>query len=282
MAITLTGINRFPVKSCRGEALTTATVEPWGLAGDRRWMVVDEDGETITAREAHSMLLIRPRLLDGGLSVSAPDLATLEVREPVAAETVPVTVHGKPLRATPAGAGADAWFGKAMGRPGRLVYLDDPRHRPTNPSYTRDTDRVSFADGYPLLLTTEESLAAVNDFVAEGPLGDEGPLPMIRFRPSIVVHGAPAWAEDDWRRVRVGAAEFRVVKGCDRCVVTTIDPQTAETGKEPIASLARHRRWDGKTWFGMSLVPDTPGATIAVADEVEVLDAVRPGNGPPR
>ena len=282
MAITLTGINRFPVKSCRGEALTTATVEPWGLAGDRRWMVVDEDGETITAREAHSMLLIRPGLLDGGLSVSAPDLATLEVREAVTAETVPVTVHGKPLRATPAGAGADAWFGKAMGRPGRLVYLDDPRHRPTNPSYTRDTDRVSFADGYPLLLTTEESLAAVNGFVAEGPLGEEGPLPMIRFRPSIVVRGASAWAEDDWRRVRVGAAEFRVVKGCDRCVVTTIDPQTAETGKEPITSLARHRRWDGKTWFGMSLVPDTAGATIAVADEVEVLDAVQPGNGPPR
>jgi uncharacterized protein YcbX len=278
----LTGINRFPVKSCRGEALQTATVEPWGLAGDRRWMVVDEAGEAITAREAHRMLLIRPRLVDGGLSVTAPDLAALDVPEPTGAAAVPVTVFGKPLRATPAGAEADAWFGRATGLPARLVYLDDPTRRPTNPAFSRSEDRVSLADAYPLLLATEESHAAVNDFVAEGPLADEGPLPMLRFRPSVVVRGAPAWAEDDWRRLRIGEARFRVVKGCDRCVVTTLDPETAESGKEPILSLSRHRRWDGATWFGMQLVPDTPGARITVGDEVEVLDAVAPGNGPPR
>jgi uncharacterized protein YcbX len=105
---------------------------------------------------------------------------------------------------------------------------------------------------------------------------------MMRFRPNVVVRGAPAWAEDDWRRIRIGRAEFRLVKGCARCVLTTLDPETAAKGMEPLMSLARHRRWDGATWFAMNLVPDTPGATIGVGDVVEVLDAVEPGNGPPR
>lgn len=282
MTSTLTGINRFPVKSCRGEAMTSATVEPWGLAGDRRWMVVDESGECITARETHQMLLIEPRLVEGGLSVTAPDLPPLDVPEPTGAETVPVTVHGKPVLATPAGPAADGWFGRAMGRTGRLVFLDDPTRRPINPAFGHDTDRVSLADAYPLLLTTEESHAAVNEFVASGPRAAEGPLPMLRFRPSVVVRGAPAWAEDGWRRIRVGSAEFRVVKGCDRCVLTTLDPWTAAKGHEPITSLARHRKWDGATWFGMNLVPDTPGATISVGDAVEVLDQVEALDGPPR
>ena len=141
---------------------------------------------------------------------------------------------------------------------------------------------MSFADAYPLLLATEESLAALNDQILERHQGDHEPMPMTRFRPNIVVSGAEAWAEDGWRRFRVGEAIFRAVKGCDRCVMTTVDPETAQRGKEPIATLARFRRWDGATWFGMNLIPDTPGAIIRVGDEVEILDAVAHPDGPPR
>ena len=105
---------------------------------------------------------------------------------------------------------------------------------------------------------------------------------MTRFRPNLVVAGAQAWAEDDWRRIRIGGAVFRAVKGCARCVITQIDPDTAVREKEPIASLARIRRWDGATWFGVNLVPDTVGVTIRAGDEVEVLEAVPPGDGPIR
>ena len=129
--------------------------------------------------------------------------------------------------------------------------------------------------------STEESLAAVNDLIAVGKHADEGPLPMTRFRPSVVVRGAPAWAEDGWRRVRIGAAVFRAVKGCDRCILTLVHPDTAVRGKEPLATLARHRRWDSKTWFAMNLIPDTPGATITVGDHVEVLESGE-SDGPPR
>jgi uncharacterized protein YcbX len=132
---------------------------------------------------------------------------------------------------------------------------------------------VSFADGFPLLLATEESLAELNRLIRDGAdHSPEGALPITRFRPNVVVAGAPAWAEDRWRRLRIGDAVFRVVKGCDRCVLTTVDPDTAERGKEPLRTLARHRRWAGKVWFGVNLIPDTPGVTIHAGDPVQILE----------
>ncbi|MCW2775547.1 MAG: hypothetical protein JWN91_3873 [Nocardioides sp.] len=282
MALTLSSIHRFPVKSCRGEAVPELLIEPWGLAGDRRWMLVDEDGSVITAREVNRMVLIDPAITPGGLVVTAPDLPTLTVATPDPDTQTPVHLWSSHLTAAPAGPEADVWFSKAMGRTARLVHLDDPTRRPTTPDFGEPGDRVSFADGYPLLLATEESLAALNDVVVETSQGAHDPLPMTRFRPNLVVAGAEVWTEDDWRRVRVGDAVFRAVKGCARCVLTTIDPDTGLRGKEPIASLARVRRWDGKTWFGINLVPDTAGVTIRVGDEVEVLESVPPGGGPIR
>ncbi|MDT4971477.1 MAG: uncharacterized protein QOG22_1620 [Pseudonocardiales bacterium] len=281
VALTLTAINRYPVKSCRGQALTTATVEPWGLAGDRRWMIVDADGETVTAREHPRLVLVRPELIEPGLRLTSPDLDELFVAVPAGRDLVDVTVHGHPVRAAVADVGHE-WFSKIVGQPVCLVYLDDPTRRAPDPAFSTASDRVSFADGYPLLLASEESLAALNDLIATGPHANEGPLPMTRFRPSLVVRGAPAWAEDGWRRVRIGGAAFRVVKGCDRCVLTLVHPATAVKGKEPIATLARHRKWDGKTWFAMNLIPDTAGATITVGDDVEILESVQAEDGPPR
>ncbi len=94
---------------------------------------------------------------------------------------------------------------------------------------------------------------------------------MNRFRPNVVISGVEPFAEDTWRLIRIGDAIFRSPKGCDRCVMTTTDAETAARGKEPIATLARHRRYDGATWFGMNLIPDSPGAVIRVGDDVEIL-----------
>jgi uncharacterized protein YcbX len=281
--LTLSAINRYPVKSCRGHAVQQAAVDPWGLAGDRRWLVMDESGSTLTAREHPRMLLVVPELrADGSLRLTGPDVPPLEVPVPADAELVTAQVGRSRMLASLAAPEAHAWFGKVLGLAVRLVYFDDPTRRSANPRFGLPTDHVSFADGYPLLLTSASSLDALNDRIAEGPHADEWPLPMIRFRPSVVVSGSVPWEEDGWRRVRVGAAQFRAVKGCDRCVLTMTDPDTGRRGKEPIASLARFRRWDGYVWFGMNLIPDTPGTTIAVADEVEVLEAVAAPDGPPR
>jgi len=284
MPLTVTDMYRYPVKSCRGDRLAAGTVEPWGLAGDRRWMIVDVGGEVVTAREHPRLVLVTPFLEAGGLRLTGPDGPDLTVSAPRGDELIPVTVWQSKLLAAPAGAAADAWFSRVTGERVRLVYLDDPTRRRPNPDYSRDGDRVSLADGYPLLLTAESSLAALNEAIAAGPLAAEGPLPMRRFRPNLVVAGTAPWAEDGWRRLRVGDVTLRSVKGCDRCVLTTIDPDTAATGKEPIATLARCRRWDGKVWFGVNLIPDgpPPGRPVRVGDPVEILEQDERADGPLR
>lgn len=185
---------------------------------------------------------------------------------------VDVNVWGDPFQAAPAADEASIWFRKVTGRNVRLVYLDDPTRRPTSPERSHDGDVVSFADGFPILLATEESLAVLNDLIAQGPRAADGPLPMTRFRPNLVVAGAPAWTEDAWRRVRIGGTTFRAVKACDRCALTMVDPETAMKTKEPMYTLARHCQWDHKTWFAINLIPDNTGGTLRVGDEVEVLE----------
>jgi MOSC domain-containing protein len=125
----------------------------------------------------------------------------------------------------------------------------------------------------PVPETSEESLAQVNHWIADGAHAAEGPLPMTRFRPNAVVAGDVAFAEDGWRLVRIGEVAFRVAKPCGRCVFTTVDPLTAARGKEPLATLARHRRWDGNVWFGVNLIPDDPrdGGVIRAGDPVTIL-----------
>jgi uncharacterized protein len=286
MPLTVTDLYRYPVKSCRGEPLAAATVEPWGLAGDRRWMIVDASGEVVTAREQPRLLLVTPVLGgDGAIRLTEPAMPDLTVPVPGGDELIPVIVWASKLLAAPASAAADAWLSEVAGERVRLVYLDDPTRRRPNPAYSRDSDRVSFADGYPLLLTAESSLGELNEAIAAGPLAKEGPLPMRRFRPNVVVAGSAPWAEDGWRLLRIGDVVFRSVKGCDRCVMTTINPDTAAKGKEPIATLARTRRWDGSVWFGINLIPDSlrpAGGKIRAGDPVEVLEQADSMDGPLR
>ena len=247
-------------------------------------MLVDDAGEAVTAREHKEMLLVRPRLRgDGGLEISAPGMGELEVPRPDGDRLVEVSVFGGTrFRAALAGRAAHEWFGRLLDDRVRLVFADDPNRRQANPAYAGPGVPMAFGDGYPLLLATEESLAALNELVASGKRADEGPLPMVRFRPNVVVAGGQAWAEDGWRRVRVGAAVFRAVKGCDRCAIPATDHLTAVRYKEPTYTLAQHRRWGGKVWFGMNLVPETRQATVRVGDEVELLDVVAAPDGPPR
>lgn len=269
--VTLTTITRYLLKSCRGENLQSAVVEPWGLAGDRRWMLVDEQGTTVTARKFPRLVLVTPFRTEDGLRLTAPDRDPLSVSWPVDGALINVNLWAEPFHAALASEEASAWFSNVIGAPVRLVYLDDPTRRRTNPARSRPDDRVSLADAYPLLLATEESLTALNAWVAEGPRAAEGPVPMTRFRPNLVVSGAPAWAEDTWRGVRIGDVTFRAVKACDRCAFTLVDPDTARRTKEPLLSLARHRQWGHKTWFAVNLIPDQPVGILRLGDRLQVL-----------
>lgn len=278
----LSALHIYPVKSLRGSAPDRADVEPWGLRGDRRWMVVDDSGRFVTQRQRPELALLdtgpardgggSPAGGRGGLRLGGPGLEALTVPVPAAGPTVPVTVWQDKVEAVPAGDTAAAWLSGYLGTPVSLVYLDDPaRRRPVDPEYGGPDATVSFADGFPLLLTTTASLDALNALIAGGGRPDEGPLPMDRFRPNAVIGGTRAWAEDGWRRVRIGEVVFRVVKPCGRCVITTTDQRTGKRGKEPLRTLAAHRRFGGQLVFGQNLIPEHPG-TLRVGDALCVMD----------
>ena len=279
MTIRLASIGIHPVKSTAIRPVRQAEVRPWGLLGDRRWMVVDGDFRLVTARELHALFAITadtPQTAPaspGPLRLASDGHEPLDVAEPDS-EPVPVRLHDKDLLGRPAAEEASAWVRSVLGRDDlTLVWCDDPTRRPLNPAYSRPGDHTAYADGYPVTLASLESLARLNDWIVEEALlrGEEPapPLPIERFRANLVVQGAEAFAEDGWERVRVGGVEFRKAKGVDRCVMTTISLGDLTTGKEPIRTLARHRQWDGKTWFGVQLIPERAG-TIAVGDVVEV------------
>ncbi|HET9172864.1 MAG TPA: MOSC N-terminal beta barrel domain-containing protein [Actinospica sp.] len=268
----LKSLHIYPVKSCHRVDLESAELEPWGLAGDRRWLVTDAEGLKRTQRELPRMALIRPTYsAGGGLRLCAPGMPDLElppVSRASGAEEATVTVWRFTGPAARAGAEADAWMTSFLGLPSRLVRMDDTSVRPTNPDYSRAQDRVSFADGYPLLLASGASLAALNDRIVE--MGGE-PVPMTRFRPNVVVEGAEPWAEDTWKRIRVGEQSFRVVKRCDRCVMTTVDPELGRfTGQQPLKALRRFRREGKAVHFAVNLIPDTVGK-LRVGAELEVI-----------
>ncbi|WCN82616.1 MOSC domain-containing protein [Micromonospora sp. LH3U1] len=272
----LRSIHTYPVKGCHRLDHDDAVVQPWGLAGDRRWMVVDADGVGVTQRETTRLVGLHVTVRPGGLTLRADGQPDLDVSEP--ADVAPVVVRTfrsrkLPVSALPAGPAADDWLGSLLGRPVRLVWLARPsRHLAVGATEAgeRDTgDQVSFADAYPLLLANTASLHALNDWLAEA--GEE-PVPMSRFRPNFVVDGASAWAEDDWvdRPLRIGDLSFRAAGPCDRCVVTTTDQETGVRTREPLRTLGRHRNVKQKLLFGLNLVPlDTGQLTVGAPVLIE-------------
>jgi len=271
MTFRLSTIHTFPLKS--GAALThdAAQVETRGLHNDRRWMVIDADSAFVTARKQPRLTLIRaqPRS-DGGVDLAAPGGAGLSVAAPPPdGARVATAVWGVGITPLLADDAAHAWISAWLGAPHRLVHMDAACERRLrwqyDGKYGTDADQVSLADGFPLLLISQAALDHLNDKLAQ-------PVPMLRFRPNLVVTGTTPHAEDAWRRVRIGELEFEVAKSCTRCVLTTVDFTRGafDPSGEPLKTLIGYRRRDGGVQFGQNLIPRRLG-TLKVGDELEVL-----------
>ncbi len=265
----------YPVKSTAGLDVAETVIHPWGLDGDRRWMVVDRAGTTVTAR-THRMLLhvVATPLHGGAIELSAPGATPLRVDVPRRDAAVSVTMSRLESGA-PAGAEADDWLSRLLGEEVRLVWLDDPRRRSVGANHGgQPGDALNLSDAGPVLLTSTASLARLNGWLRETAhqLGEFEPaaLAMERFRPNVVVDGAPEpFAEDEWKRIRLGDVELRFGEHCDRCLLTTIDPLTLASSKEPTRTLARHRQWDHEVFFGIRLIPANTGV-VRVGDDVTI------------
>jgi uncharacterized protein YcbX len=266
----ITALFTYPVKSCRAIPHREIALDDWGMSWDRRWMVVDAEGQFLTQRTYPRMAQIDVAISAEALSIHAPGQPVLRV--PLDAERSPLTqvvVWRDATEAWDEGDAAADWFSRFLGDSVRMVRMPDDFVRPVNPKYATKPSRVSFADAYPVLVASEESLADLNRR-----LGERGarPVTMDRFRPNFVVRGAEAWAEDGWRQLRCGDLLLDVVKPCTRCPITTTDQSTGEIPEpgEPLATLATFRRWEGSVIFAQNVIHRSPGI-LKVGDVLEVV-----------
>ncbi|MFJ4143681.1 MOSC domain-containing protein [Pseudomonas sp. NPDC089734] len=266
----LSSLYRFPLKSCKPEVLQRASFDELGLAGDRRWMLVDaSNGRFFTQRALpHMSQLSVLWNAAGGVTLSAPGLPPLDVAIPSGIESGlrGVTVWRDTLQVPDAGEEAAAWVSEFIGKPTRMVHVPLERARSLPSGYGTADDKVAFADGFPLLLIGQGSLDDLSARVGR-------PLEMLRFRPNLVVEGAEAFAEDGWKRIRIGDMEFRLLKPCSRCILTTIDPATGQRSedREPLTTLKTYREVEGEVLFGQNAVNDGAGV-LEVGMKVEVLE----------
>jgi len=264
MSITVTGLYYYPIKSCRGISLSRGEIVSRGFRYDRHWMITTVDGTFLTQREVPRLALIEPLVEGDSLRLRAPEMP--EIRIPLAqtGPMLPVTVWKDTCLAVDDGDIVAEWLSTFLGKPVRLFHMADTFTRTLDPRYApRPTDHTGFADGYPFLFISEETLADLNARLAT-------PLPMDRFRPNIVIKGEATPAEDSWTRVQINDVAFDLVKACARCAVTTTDQQTAARGKEPLTTLATYRNSERGVLFGQNAVHATTGE-IAVGATVEVL-----------
>ena len=270
----LSGLFLYPVKSLRGFAVPAADVDALGLAGDRRFLVVDESGKFLTQRSHARMAQVDTALSAAALTLSAAGAGAIAVpRAPdpsAPIRTVSIWKHSG-LLAEDCGEAAAAWLGEFLGTRCRLVRIGGQFDRPVLKRAVIPGDGFAFADGAPVLVVSEASLADLNDrIVARG--GEA--LPMNRFRPNLVVAGCAAFAEDTWPRFRLGTAVFRAAGPSSRCLVTTTDQFTGERGSEPLRTLAIYRRSPddpSDVIFGQNLINETKAGILRVGDAVTLL-----------
>jgi uncharacterized protein YcbX len=276
--VTVASLHVYPLKAARGLEVSEARITPFGFEHDRRFMVVDEKGRFLTQRTHPALALVHVRVAgsDGtSLTLSAPRLdrvATGPVTVTVPGSAAPrrtVRVWGDTCEVVAvADKSVEAFLSAVCKEPVGLVYMPDDCKRPVDDKYAAPDDRVSFADGFPFLVTTTGALDTLNAaLVGEG----SDAVPMARFRPNIVLQADGPFPEDGWARVRIGTVEFELPKGCTRCTVITVDQDTGVVGKEPLATLAKVHSRDKKVIFGQNAIARGSGI-VRVGDSVEVLE----------
>ncbi|MBE7436101.1 MAG: MOSC domain-containing protein [Anaerolineales bacterium] len=263
--ISVSNLTYFPIKACKGFDVTSTYIERMGLENDRRMMVVTPDGRFLTQREYPRLALVTPTLQNEAVVLSAPDFDSIQIHIQSSGTPIPVEIwSSKGVDAIDQGDDAAGWLSDWLNISVRLVRITDGFKRKLNPAYAVNSDdHTGFADGYPILIISEESLQDLNSRL-------DSAVPMNRFRPNLVVKGCEPFAEDAWKRIRIGDVEMALVKPCPRCVVTTIDKETLAKSKEPLKTLEKFRRHELGAIFGMNTIPLNEGK-VEVGMEVEVI-----------
>jgi len=263
----LSEINIYPVKSLGGISLQASEVTDRGLKHDRRWLIINNEEKFITQRTHPQLALIKTKINGNKLILGhkTKDISPLVI--PIhheSVETVLVSIWHDIVEARIVGKYADEWLSEALGIKCRLAYMQDETQRPVDRAFAADNEIVSFADAYPFMMMGQSSLDDLNSRLKEK-------LPMNRFRPNFVFSGGDPFDEDKWKKIKIGEIIFNLVKPCSRCVLTTVDQNTAEKSEEPLRTLSTYRSVNNKIYFGQNLLHEGNG-TLKVGDEIKILE----------
>lgn len=257
----------YPVKSCKGIELQSATVTPMGFANDRGWMIVDSNGRFLTQREVPRLALIAPSLEADALKLEAPANAALHVALDANAGNVEVIVWRDRCAAFDCGNEAAEWLSAFLGKAVRLVRFDRSHKRASSSEWTGDVEALNqFSDGFPWLVLSQASLDDLNARLPQ-------PLPMNRFRPNIVLADVPAYAEDRIHELTVGNVRLRLVKPCTRCAITTTDQATGERTDQPLRTLRQYRfdkNLRGVLFGQNAILIAGAGETVRTGQDIEI------------
>jgi uncharacterized protein len=272
---TVSALYYYPIKSCAGIAVQSWKIVETGFLHDREFMLIDSKQRFMTQREFSRMSLILPSVDDERLKVNAPEMPELSLKIVKDGERLSSTIWKDTVEVIDQGDEAAQWFSKFLDTQCRLVRKAESYKRQVNQTYApRESDQVSFADGYPFLLISAESIEDLNSIL-------DDPLPINRFRPNIVIIGGRiAFAEDRIKTLKIGNITFDGVKPCIRCAIPTINQKTAERGSEPTKTLSTFRKGEykpGKSGiiFGQNLIHRENGS-IKIEDPVTIIELKEP------
>jgi uncharacterized protein YcbX len=263
-SLTLSKIFIYPVKSLAGIEVSSSPVDSKGLVHDRKWMLIDSDHQFLSQRRLAKMALINTKI-EGDtliLSTSTSGRITLPLH-PEGGDEIETTIWKDQCLAKTVSIEADQWLSDFLGIKCRLVYQPSHIIRPVDPNYAEATDKVNFSDGFPFLITSDASLASLNQEM-------NLQLPMQRFRPNLVISGCDSYEEDSWREIMINGIHFRLPKPCSRCPVPAINTDTGERGKEPLKTLNRLRRWNNRIFFGQNALHDIAGE-LSIGQTINIV-----------
>ena len=268
----LSAINIYPVKSFSGISVNHCEVTVKGLQYDRKWMLIDQYNQFLSQRKLPEMALIKPSLHKDQLQLSAPGMENVCFPlNPTGGKKINTRIWQDDCIARLISPEIDQWLSDFLHTTCQIVYQPEETVRLVDQQYARPQDKVFFSDGFPFLIISENSLVELNHEM-------DIDLPMSRFRPNLVINGCEGYAEDYWRNISIGKIDFRLPKPCSRCSITTIDPETAQSIKEPLKTLNRLRKWNRQVYFGQNAIHDNCGI-VKVGNPV-VINKTGPAQPP--
>ena len=249
----ITQLISYPIKSCAGIQHTNVSINALGLQFDRQWMIIDANGLFISQRKYPQMALIQPAISEGQLHLQAPGMEHISCGIKNTAGSCEATVWKDTLTVDTSDANLDEWLSTYLGSSVRLVHHGAQSHRQVDLKYAQPGQTVAFADGFPLLITHQASLAQLNTQLSQT-------VGMERFRPNVVVTSdQPAWQELQWRQLCTDEVKIDLMKPCVRCVVTGVDQFKGEqTGSEVLKTLKQQFAHQDKAVFGVNGIAQTP------------------------